>query len=212
MIQPVGTDVFLEAPWRRATLASPAVRSAATSRRLRRRCISPKIGAAVRTQACVASAKVLGFRMVGRPAFQALQARIATALEPFGEVRVAYLFGSQALGTARADSDLDVALRFERAVSEQRRGELLLRIIEQLSKELGPLGERADLLDLDRASSTVAFRAIRDGKCVLSRHPRDRIRLEAQLARRYDDERPYRELFRRAARGAAERMSKASRG
>jgi predicted nucleotidyltransferase len=141
-----------------------------------------------------------------------LEVALAAALQPFEQIRVAYLFGSRARGSARPDSDLDVALHFGAAMSDGQRATLLLSIIAALTDGLGALGERADLLDLDRAGSSVAFAVIRDGKCVLCRDRRDRVRLEAGIARRYDDERPYRDLFRRAARSAAERMGKASRG
>jgi predicted nucleotidyltransferase len=43
-----------------------------------------------------------------------LEQRIASALAPFEDVRVAYLFGSRARGSARADSDLDLAVRIRR--------------------------------------------------------------------------------------------------
>ena len=126
----------------------------------------------------------------------AREERIRTALGPFPEVQVAYLFGSQATGKARADSDVDVAVSFAQGVDGARRGELTLDLLAALSKELG---ERVDLLDLGRASSAVGFRVIRDGRRVMSRDEVHRVRLEASIARRYDDERPYRELFRRAA-------------
>jgi predicted nucleotidyltransferase len=146
------------------------------------------------------------------PPVHEIEAAVAAALQPLHEVRVAYLFGSQSRGRARPDSDLDVALHFGSTVDVDSRGPLLLQIIAALTEKLGPLGERADLLDLDQAGTGVGFRAIRDGKCVLNRDPRDRVQLEAKIARRFDDERPYRELFRRAAKRAAERMAKASRG
>jgi predicted nucleotidyltransferase len=146
------------------------------------------------------------------PRVDELEAAIAGALQPFEEVRVAYLFGSRARGRARADSDLDIALHVGAAMGDEHRATLLLSIIAALTDRLGALGERADLLELDRAGSGVAFAVIRDGKCVLCRDQRERVRLEARIARRYDDERPYRDLFHRAALRTAERMGKASRG
>jgi hypothetical protein len=62
--------------------------------------------------------------------------------------------------------------------------------------------KRADLTDLDRADGAVAFRAIRDGLCVFSRSDTHRVRAIVDVARRYDDETPMRELFREAARKA----------
>jgi len=145
--------------------------------------------------------------MLNEPSVEQLKSRIAAALAPFSDVRVAYVFGSRARGSARPDSDLDLALAFRRELEPSARGELVLRVIAALTAAIGTLGERADVVDLERAGSALGFRVIRDGKLVLCRDPGERVRLEAAIARRYDDDRPHRELFRRAARAAAERMS-----
>jgi uncharacterized protein len=137
---------------------------------------------------------------------------VAEALEPLPALRLAYLFGSRAAGTARPDSDLDVAIQVDRKLDASLRGDVVLDVLDALAAKLGPLGERADVLDLDRASPTVAFRVIREGRLVLCRDARDRIRLETRVGRMYDDTRHYRELFQRAARGAAERMKRGSFG
>lgn len=79
----------------------------------------------------------------------------------------------------------------------------MLRVIEALTAELGALGERADVLDLDEAGSTIAFRAIRDGARALERSPEQTAAIVAWTARRYDDDAPRRALFRSAAVRAA---------
>ena len=135
-----------------------------------------------------------------------LDAAITQALTALPEVRLVYIFGSRASGKMRPNSDLDIAVKFAGQPSEDDRGSLKLQLIDTLTKTLGPLGERVDLLDLDRAPTTIAFRVIVDGRLLLCRDPRERIALEARVARRYDDERPQRELFRRAAHAAAARM------
>jgi uncharacterized protein len=141
---------------------------------------------------------------------------VATALAPIRQVRVAYLFGSRARLRARPDSDLDVALLLDSQLNGQTQGgeraKVLLDVLEALASALGSVGERADLLDLDRASPTVGFRVIRGGVCVFSRTPQERIGLEAKIARRYDDTRPYRELFQTAARRIGERMKRGDIG
>lgn len=110
-------------------------------------------------------------------------------------VQLGYLFGSRARGEARPDSDVDVAVVVDPAAREQH----LREAREALARQLGPLGDAVDLLELDRAGGTIAFRVIRDGQCLLARDPAARIRLEAWIARRYDDEAPTRALFRSAA-------------
>lgn len=132
---------------------------------------------------------------------------VGRALATVPEVRVGYLFGSRARGDARPDSDLDIAVLLAPGLEEAARGRAKLAIIEALTVELGALGERADVVDLERAPSAVGFRAIRDGVCVLQRERSSRVRLEATIARRYDDDQPHRELFRKAALAAAARMT-----
>lgn len=143
-----------------------------------------------------------------------LELRIANALRPIPEIITAYLFGSRATGRARPDSDLDVAVHLASGLGAEQRLELMLTAIAALSRELGPLGERTDLLDLDldRISSAIAFQVIRHGRRVLDRDPAARVHHEATIARRYDDDRPRRELIRRAAFGLAERMRRAADG
>lgn len=137
---------------------------------------------------------------------------IGEALAPIDAIRVAYLFGSRASGKARTDSDLDLAIALPRELDDVQRGRVKLEVIDALSAKLGSLGERVDVLDLDRAGSAVAFAAISRGRCAFLRERADRVRVEARIARRYDDERPYRELMRAAAIGAAERMGMGPHG
>ncbi|MEY4512268.1 MAG: hypothetical protein RLZZ450_4390 [Pseudomonadota bacterium] len=85
------------------------------------------------------------------PSIYALSESLRHALEPFDAVRVAYLFGSRAMGKAREDSDLDLALSLDPSVA--KRASLLLDLLDALARKLGPLGERADLVDLGRSSS-----------------------------------------------------------
>lgn len=137
---------------------------------------------------------------------------IGEALESIDSVRIAYLFGSRARGTARPDSDLDLAIALSRGLGDTERGRIKLQIIDALTAALGALGERTDIVDLDRAGPAVAFAAIAGGHCVFVRDCADRVRLEARIARRYDDERPHRELMRAAALRVSERMKTGSHG
>jgi hypothetical protein len=93
-----------------------------------------------------------------------------------------------------------------RELDDAQRGRIKLQVIDALTATLDALGERADIVDLDRAGSAIAFAAIAHGRCAYARDRADRVRLEARIARRYDDERPYRELTRVAAIRAAQRM------
>jgi predicted nucleotidyltransferase len=128
-----------------------------------------------------------------------LARQVATALEPLDVVRVAWLFGSQAAGTAGARSDLDLAVVHARDLDDEGRERARRRIVAALTDALGRLGERADVVDVDRTGSSVAFRAISDGRRVIARSESERVAAEVRVMRRYDDEAPRRALFRRAA-------------
>ena len=126
--------------------------------------------------------------------------RVGAALAPVDPVRVAWVFGSHVTGGATARSDLDVAVALPRDLDDDARERLRRRIVAALTDALGALGERADVVDVDRTSSSVAFRAIRSGRRVLCRSESDRVAAEVRIARRYDDDAPRRELYRAAAR------------
>lgn len=141
-----------------------------------------------------------------------LEISLKRALERVPQVVVAYLFGSRATGRARPNSDLDLAVQFAPGLDATGRERAVRDVLRELGLELGELGERGDVVDIARVGNAVAFRAVRDGRCVLCRDRAARVRLEATIARRYDDEAPYRELFRRAAARAGRRMAEAARG
>ncbi|MGD9938006.1 MAG: nucleotidyltransferase family protein [Methanoregulaceae archaeon] len=68
--------------------------------------------------------------------------RIVAILEPYGVRRIA-LFGSRARGDHRPGSDLDLLVRFERAPSLLRLGELEERLGEALGMRVDLVTERS---------------------------------------------------------------------
>ena len=138
---------------------------------------------------------------------------VAQACEGIAAVRAAYLFGSRARGSARADSDLDVAVDRGPTLGAVERGRVRLHLIAALTDRLGALGEKADVLDLRAAAPAVAFRVLREGKLVKETSRRERVQLEARIMRAYDDDAPRRALFLRAAKRVAQQMGRdAQRG
>ena len=128
-----------------------------------------------------------------------LDAAIATALAPITGVRVAFFFGSRSRGTARQDSDLDLGVRYTDGQGAEGREATRREIIASLADALGAVGERADVVDLERTDPAVAFAAI-SATCVLARTREEKVRLVARVARMYDADAPRRALFVEAAR------------
>jgi len=149
---------------------------------------------------------------VASPSSSELTAAVATVAAAVPGLLVVFLFGSQLTGQTWAESDLDLGVRWTRGLPLEARIEAERGFAAALSERLGALAERLDLVDLDRAASSVAFRAIREGKCVWTRTEAERVRAVVRVSRRYDDEAPLRRLYRAAARAAVRRMNGDSNG
>jgi predicted nucleotidyltransferase len=111
-----------------------------------------------------------------------------SALRPIAGFRVAYLFGSRAVGKERPDSDLDLAVVFDRALDTAGREEARRDILDALHETAGTRDMFVDLVALRRTDSAVAFRALREGVLALARTPEDRVATEVFIGRSYDDD------------------------
>lgn len=136
-----------------------------------------------------------------------LASSVGCALSRVPSVRVAFVFGSRVTGRARIDSDLDVAVVYDRTLTDREREAARRDVLDELAASLGALGERADVVDLDRCDSSVAFSAIKHGRLALARSEPERVRTVVAIARRFDDDAPKRALFRRAAVDAMKRAT-----
>jgi predicted nucleotidyltransferase len=108
-------------------------------------------------------------------------------------VAAAYLFGSVARGTARDDSDVDVAVLFESASPQTLEG-LHFDLADRLEDVLG---RTVDLVVLNHASADLAHRVLRDGIIVLDRNRSARIRFEVRTRNEYFDLEPTLRRYRR---------------
>ena len=108
------------------------------------------------------------------------------------EIVFAYLFGSRARGTARPDSDWDLAIYLRQGLSPQQRFKLRLRLLAEL-EELGP----SDLVILNDAPPLLAHRAIM-GRRLVVRDATALVRFSVRTLAQSEDQRPWRELHRRA--------------
>lgn len=109
----------------------------------------------------------------------------------------AYLFGSQARGTADAASDVDVALLLE--IPPETLDDLHLDVAADLERELGlPV----DIVVLNRAPGDLIHRVLRDGELIVENDRSARIRFEVRARNDYFDLAPVRHAYRQGRRSA----------
>lgn len=107
-------------------------------------------------------------------------------------VALAYLFGSRAAGTARPDSDHDVAVLFAS-------GEPRLDATVRLGADLAAvLGTAVDVVDLDRAGLELRGTVAESGRLLYSADETRRVRFEVDARMRWIEFRPVLEETTRA--------------
>jgi predicted nucleotidyltransferase len=137
------------------------------------------------------------------PLDEAACRRLAAALDREGVVS-ASLFGSQATGMAGPLSDVDVAVWLDPALSSDERFNLRLRLMTAASRAIG--SDEVDVVPLNDAPPLLRQRAIRDGRRLVERDARQRVRLDTAAILEYLDTAPLRRaieagLRRRLAEG-----------
>jgi hypothetical protein len=123
------------------------------------------------------------------PAVDDLQDTLRAVVERHQEVLVAYLFGSVARGTSGPLSDVDVAV-------------LLSDGVDPFAAQLDLMGDIAsairsdevDVVVLNTAPVSLAYRVLRDGVLLLSRNDVARIRHRVGVIDRYLDMEPFRRV------------------
>jgi hypothetical protein len=100
-------------------------------------------------------------------------------------VRLGYLFGSLAAGTAHALSDVDVAVLFDDVVSPAEVGALRLRMVSDLIHLLRR--DDVDMVVLNRAPLLLRHRVLRQGQLVFAADEADRVHFTSETLERYLD-------------------------
>ena len=119
------------------------------------------------------------------PVDRAVLARLADLLEPRREILEAYLFGSTATGSARAHSDLDVAVYLSESQPETSRFGYAADLSAALMGALG--APRVDVVVLNDAPPLLYHRVLRDGVRILARDLKATTTREGRALSRYCD-------------------------
>ncbi|NLG69426.1 MAG: nucleotidyltransferase domain-containing protein, partial [Firmicutes bacterium] len=136
-----------------------------------------------------------GIRRASRPAPGATAALVRRALEGRADVDAAYLFGSQARGTARRRSDVDVAVLFSAGLDPVERLERRLDLIVALEDRLA---RPVDVVDMESIPCVLAHQVLKHGVLLFDRNPRRRIAVEVRHRRAYLDGQRRRAAYFRA--------------
>jgi len=110
------------------------------------------------------------------------------------DIAAVYLHGSQSRGTARASSDVDVAVLYRDAPPRGLEA-LSLALEAELERVLGiPV----QAVTLNTAPPDLVHRVLRDGALLLERDASARVAFEVRARNEYFDLRPYLDEYRRA--------------
>lgn len=104
------------------------------------------------------------------------------------KVRVAVLFGSYAQGRAKADSDIDLGIAFERALTLDEQLELVQKLSVITKREI-------DLVDLRKANGVLLQQILNHRKTIVNRDPELMGNLIAKRATDEADFQPLRDMI-----------------
>jgi predicted nucleotidyltransferase len=108
-----------------------------------------------------------------------LQRAVSFLGEQFG-LEALWIFGSEAQGTARPDSDIDLAALFQGRPAP-------LDVLGALGDLEDILGREVDLVDLDQASPILAMQVLQHGRLLVDGNPDRRIAFFSRTLNLYDD-------------------------
>ncbi len=129
---------------------------------------------------------------------------VLDVLKRHPEVRLAYLFGSVALGTETGRSDLDLGVSFEPTPDALE--------LDELQAELERAARRSvDLVDLRSAPPLLSHHIVSRGKLLLSRDEDGRVALVTRVIAKYLDTKHLRDVQHAYLRERAEARHAASR-
>ena len=113
-----------------------------------------------------------------------IAARVKETLRAESELKLAILYGSAATGKMRADSDVDVAVLFDRPLTAEQKMRLVSRLESELLREV-------DLVDLFALSGTILKQVLRLGQVLIQTKPGTRAELIHRMVYNQTDMMPY---------------------
>jgi hypothetical protein len=128
--------------------------------------------------------------------FSRIQPLLTDALAANSQVILAYLFGSQARGTANVHSDVDVAMLLSGQPDENTCFDVRMAIMDDV---MGALRVNdVDVAILNRAPLALQYRVLRDGKLLFCRDHNQRIAYQLKVVNAYLDFKPILERHEQA--------------
>lgn len=110
-------------------------------------------------------------------------------------VKLAYLFGSQAKGSSISESDFDIAVLFKKNPSDL----LALKEIAFLSLELNKyFSTKVDIVSLNDAPLLLKYEVVAHGRLLYCEEESERINFEVSVIKEYIDEEPIRRFYNQA--------------
>ena len=110
-------------------------------------------------------------------------------------VAFAYLFGSQVARTVAKESDVDIAIFFDRAVPKSERFEYRLKLMGTLSRLFKKEAEVVVLNDI--SSLFFKYAIIREGRLLYEKSEAARVEFERKLLGEFFDFQPFLDAYNR---------------
>ncbi len=108
-------------------------------------------------------------------------------------VRLAYIFGSQVSGRAHTESDVDVAVLLDPALTSDERFAHRLELIGELGQLFRT--DHVDLVVLNEAPPLLAYEVLQGGSLLYCPDDAERVEFQVRTLREYEDTEPLRRFL-----------------
>lgn len=112
----------------------------------------------------------------------------------------AYLFGSQAKGTAGSLSDIDIAVYFDDEIDANEHFDLKLKVLDEITDLYRT--DEVDLVVLNDSPPLLSHRILKEGILIFSDNDKARLAYDVKAMLKYLDWKPYIEKYTRQVFGS----------